>query len=97
VSVIGFNDLPFMDKLTPALTTVRRPMADMGALAARALLDWIADPATRHTTQTLLPVELIVRGTTHTAARLPLHKPAQPRSPNTSRRVTRRCRGPRAI
>jgi DNA-binding LacI/PurR family transcriptional regulator len=41
----------------------------MGALAARALLDWIANPATRHTTQTLLPVELIVRGTTHTAAR----------------------------
>jgi LacI family transcriptional regulator len=69
VSVIGFNDLPFMDKLTPALTTVRRPMGDMGALAARALLDWIANPATRHTTQTLLPVELIVRGTTQTAAR----------------------------
>lgn len=67
VSVTGFNDLPFMDKLTPALTTVRLPMHDMGALAARTLLDWTTSPRERHPTQTLLPVELIVRGTTQTA------------------------------
>ena len=70
VSVTGFNDLPFMDKLTPALTTVRLPMHDMGALAARTLLDWIASPRERQPTQTLLPVELIVRDTTRPAPRL---------------------------
>jgi LacI family transcriptional regulator len=69
VSVTGFNDLPFMDKLTPALTTVRLDMHDMGALAARTLLDWITSPRERHPTQTLLPVELIVRGTTRPAPR----------------------------
>lgn len=67
VSVTGFNDLPFMDKLTPALTTVRLPMHNMGALAGRTLLDWIASPRERQPTQTLLPVELIVRGTTRSA------------------------------
>lgn len=64
MSVTGFNDLAFMDKLTPALTTVRLPMHDMGALAARTLLDWIDRPDEPHAVQTLLPVELIVRGTT---------------------------------
>jgi len=59
-----------MDKLTPALTTVRLPMHDMGALAARTLLDWIASPRERQPTQTLLPVELIVRDTTRPAPRL---------------------------
>jgi LacI family transcriptional regulator len=62
-SITGFNDLTFMDKLTPPLTTVRVPLTDMGAHAARGLLEWIA--SNRPTaTQLMLPVELIVRGTT---------------------------------
>jgi LacI family transcriptional regulator len=62
-SITGFNDLAFMDKLTPPLTTVRVPFTDMGAHAARRLLQWMADekPAA---TQLILPVELVVRGTT---------------------------------
>lgn len=65
VSITGMNDLAFMDKLTPPLTTVRLPMHDMGALAARTLLDWVdGQPDARHATRTLLPVELVVRGTT---------------------------------
>src|SRR5258705_4755809 len=35
MSLIGFNDLPMVDKLTPPLTTVRLPLAEIGALAAR--------------------------------------------------------------
>ena len=38
MSVIGFNDLPLVDKLTPPLTTVRVPLAAMGSLAAQILL-----------------------------------------------------------
>jgi LacI family transcriptional regulator len=64
VSLTGINDLAFMDKLTPALTTVRQSMHDMGELAARTLLDWIDRPDLQRVTQTLLPVELIIRGTT---------------------------------
>lgn len=66
VSLVGFNDLPLVDKLTPPLTTVRLPLADMGALAARTLLgqiDLAAVPDGR-AAQSLLGVELIVRGTT---------------------------------
>jgi len=69
VSVIGFNDLPMVDKLTPPLTTVRLPLADMGRRAAQILLAEIegtepAGPAG----PSLLGVELAVRGSTGPAA-----------------------------
>ncbi|HEY2044617.1 MAG TPA: LacI family DNA-binding transcriptional regulator [Jatrophihabitans sp.] len=63
-SITGFNDLSFMSKLTPPLTTVRVPLAEMGAQAARTLLDWIGSTAEPPRLQSLLPGELIVRGTT---------------------------------
>jgi LacI family transcriptional regulator len=66
-SVTGFNDLAFMRKLTPPLTTVQVPLTDMGAVAARSLLDWIANPELLRRSQTLLPVELVPRGTTAAA------------------------------
>jgi LacI family transcriptional regulator len=65
VSVIGFNDLPLVDKLTPPLTTVRLPSRDMGALAARTLLaDLDGDGPDGRVAQALLGVELAIRGTT---------------------------------
>ena len=65
VSVTGFNDMPFVDRLTPPLTTVRLPLEEMGRIAARALLDQLRGaPAARDRRSTLLPAELIVRGTT---------------------------------
>jgi LacI family transcriptional regulator len=65
VSLIGFNDLPLVDKLSPPLTTVRLPLREMGALAARTLLTAMdrAAPDGRGT-QSLLSVELAVRGST---------------------------------
>jgi len=60
LSVIGFNDMPFMDKLRPPLTTVRVPHYEVGAEAARMLLDGIADPA-RQPRSVLLPVTLTER------------------------------------
>jgi LacI family transcriptional regulator len=38
LSVIGFDDSPIADKVWPPLTTVRLPIRQMGALAARKLL-----------------------------------------------------------
>jgi LacI family transcriptional regulator len=75
VSVTGFNDLPMMDRVTPALTTVRVPQYEMGRSAARLLMDQllasgrpdgraaeVATPAqVRHL---VLPVELVVRAST---------------------------------
>ena len=39
VSVVGFNDMPFLDKLGPPLTTIAIPHQQIGAEAARLLLD----------------------------------------------------------
>ncbi|TDC27592.1 LacI family transcriptional regulator [Streptomyces sp. 8K308] len=45
VSVTGFDDLPFAVDATPALTTVRLPLADAGARAGRLALDRETPPA----------------------------------------------------
>lgn len=63
VSVIGFNDMSYLDKVTPPLTTVRLPQADIGTEAARMLLDCLAEPD-RHPRSVLLPVSLVVRAST---------------------------------
>lgn len=44
ISVAGFDDIPVAEDLAPALTSVRIPMADMGAQALRMAL---MDPASR--------------------------------------------------
>ncbi len=62
VSVTGFHDLPMMDRVSPALTTVHVPQLDMGREAARLLLAQIGgDRAVQHV---VLPVELMVRDST---------------------------------
>ena len=60
---MGFNDMPFLDKLRPPLTTIAIPHQQIGAEAARLLLDSIADPA-RAARSVLLPLSLVVRGST---------------------------------
>jgi LacI family transcriptional regulator len=63
LSVVGFNDMPFLDKLQPPLTTIAIPHQQIGAEAARLLLDSIGDP-TRPSRSVLLPPSLVVRGST---------------------------------
>ncbi len=63
VSVVGHNDMPYVDMLSPPLTTVRIAQRNMGNQAARLLLDAIAAPAARRERVVLEPV-LIVRGST---------------------------------
>jgi len=73
VAVTGFNDMPFVDKLHPPLTTVRIPHYRMGAQAARTLLGRLRnrDAPVEHVT---LRPELVVRGSTARA------KPARVKS-----------------
>jgi LacI family transcriptional regulator len=63
VSVTGFNDTPFMDRISPPLTTVRIPLDEMGAKAAKLLLLLIREPETKNVTVRLEPT-LVVRGST---------------------------------
>ncbi|WP_158895764.1 LacI family DNA-binding transcriptional regulator [Amycolatopsis anabasis] len=65
LSLVGFNDMPFVDRLTPPLTTVRVPHYDIGAEAARMLLDRLASPGLPAKSITL-PVTLIPRTSTTT-------------------------------
>jgi LacI family transcriptional regulator len=41
ISIIGMNDMPFMDSIAPALTTVRTPTAELGKNAAEILVAMI--------------------------------------------------------
>ncbi|MCW2765416.1 MAG: transcriptional regulator, LacI family [Nocardioides sp.] len=68
ISVVGFNDMPFLDKLRPPLTTVAIPHHEIGTEAARLLLDAIGDP-TRPSRSVLFPLSLVVRGSTAAPAR----------------------------
>ena len=63
ISVVGFNDMPFLDKLRPPLTSVSIPHHQIGVEAARMLLESIEEPE-RPTRSVLLPLTMSVRGST---------------------------------
>ena len=70
VSVVGFNDMPFVDRLQPPLTTVRLPLQRMGGLAADLLMTELESTGQQDApTRALLGVDLIVRGSTAAPAR----------------------------
>jgi LacI family transcriptional regulator len=63
VSVTGFNDMPLADRLSPPLTTVRVQHYKAGFEAAELMVD-IVENAPADARHAVLPVELIVRGST---------------------------------
>ncbi len=62
-SVVGYNDMPFVDRFQPALSTVRVPHYELGSTAAHLMLEQIqgTDEPAR---QLLLPPELVIRAST---------------------------------
>ncbi len=62
LSIAGFDDLDFARYVTPELTTIRVPSADMGQRAARLILDLVRAGAQRTVVE--LPADLIVREST---------------------------------
>lgn len=63
VAVAGFDDLDFASHLEPPLTTVRQGVEEIGHEAARTLLSLLENPESGPR-RTLLPTELVVRGST---------------------------------
>ncbi|MEE8343894.1 MAG: LacI family DNA-binding transcriptional regulator [Woeseiaceae bacterium] len=63
VSVTGFNDMPFVDRFSPPLTSLHIPHDELGVRAANLLLAEIRDSDAPRTTIRLDPV-LVVRGST---------------------------------
>jgi LacI family transcriptional regulator len=65
ISVTGYNDMPFADRLFPALTTIRIQQYRAGFEAAELLHDAIqTPPGEREPQHLVLPVELIIRDST---------------------------------
>jgi LacI family transcriptional regulator len=63
VSIVGFDDIPQSVSVYPQLTTVRQPLAEMGARATQMLLELIENPD-RPAQRVELPTELIMRAST---------------------------------
>jgi LacI family transcriptional regulator len=63
VSVVGFDDLPEVRWSSPPLTTVRQPLAEMGALAARTVLRLAAGDSIE-SPRVELATELVIREST---------------------------------
>jgi LacI family transcriptional regulator len=70
VSVIGFNDMPFADRFTPPLTTIRYSYYDAGRSAAEMLMGQITGEGSGPQTL-VLSTELVERGSTAPASDVP--------------------------
>ena len=63
VSVTGYNDMPFVDRLDPPLTTLHIPREELGVQAANLLLERIRQPD-MPIKQLRLEPRIVVRGST---------------------------------
>ncbi|MGB3028360.1 LacI family DNA-binding transcriptional regulator [Paradevosia shaoguanensis] len=59
LSIVGFDDMPFAELTSPALTTIRQPIAAMGRLGFQTLLALLNKREVAQMTR--LPVELVIR------------------------------------
>jgi len=64
ISIVGYNDMPFVEWWRPALSTVAIPQYDIGREAARLLLEQIDNSGDRPAKQILMPTSLTVRAST---------------------------------
>jgi DNA-binding LacI/PurR family transcriptional regulator len=66
VSVIGFDDLPEAQVMSPRLTTVRQPSTELGATAVKLLMELSRekDGSVRPPARMELATELVVRSST---------------------------------
>jgi LacI family transcriptional regulator len=62
LSLVGFDDAPLAELSAPALTTVRHPLREVGAMATRLLMDRIENRPVPE--KYIFPAELVVRATT---------------------------------
>lgn len=67
LSVVGFDDLPVARWVSPPLTTVRQPLAEMGQAAAQMLGELVAGASLR-SSRVELSTELVVRESTASPA-----------------------------
>lgn len=64
IAVISFDDIPAAARHKPALTTIRQPINQLGAIAAQTLIDQLDHNGAASPRRIILPTELILRETT---------------------------------
>jgi LacI family transcriptional regulator len=69
ISVVGFDDAPIAEMISPPLTTVRQPLRDMADLAVSLLLARLSSRADRKPARRVLETSLVVRDSTAPRAR----------------------------
>jgi LacI family transcriptional regulator len=62
IALAGFDDVPFFTLMTPPVTAVSQPAADLGSMSARLLLQRIRGELQSSSLRMTLPVILTVRG-----------------------------------
>ncbi len=61
VALVGFDDVDFYTLITPPITSVRQPAAELGRMSARLLLQRIKGDSSLSSVRTVLPVSLVIR------------------------------------
>jgi LacI family transcriptional regulator len=64
LSVVGFDDLPMSAWVSPPLTTIVQPLADMAAMATHTVLDLLAGRIDTSSNRIELTTSLVVRAST---------------------------------
>src|SRR5258706_286523 len=61
LAIAGFDDIPIVRFITPSLTSVRVPIAELGTCAAQRLLDVLGGKPAGRPRKVVLPTTLVVR------------------------------------
>jgi LacI family transcriptional regulator len=61
IALVGFDDVDFFTLITPSVTAVRQPAAELGKVSARLLLQRINGEFQTSSVRTVLPVTLTIR------------------------------------
>jgi DNA-binding LacI/PurR family transcriptional regulator len=78
LAVVGFGDLPYVDMFRVPLTTVSQPKAEIGARAARMIIEQLSNPDSDNSpTQVTLPCKLVVRESCGKSSELASKNPPQ--------------------
>lgn len=70
VALAGFDDIPLARFVAPALTTVRVPMAELGARALDGVADAVGAPGATPSSTEIVATELVVRASSGARARM---------------------------
>jgi LacI family transcriptional regulator len=61
VGVVGFDDIPIAAYVSPPLTSVQVPIADLGRRALEVLLGEVLSRGGQQSVQEVLPTQLVIR------------------------------------